>query len=446
MPDLAVSINSAGAQLVPGGAATITVEVRNLGSVVDRYRCDIVGIDPTWVTVTPASIELFPAREGADPARGDVSRPDTPPSVGRFTVSIHPPRTSAATAGPWTFGAKVQSEHNPTNRLVEEATVVFLPFGALEADLRPAIAAGRFGAKTTLALANRGNRPETVEVSGSDRADKIAFDIRPASLGLAAGETAGVPIKLSSGGAKLVGGTDTRPFSVLVRANSADTPPVALTGTLEKRPIIPSGLPVAIATLVALGLGAFAVWAAFIRPGPPGPTPAPVASIAIIASPTPAATPPPTAAPTPTPATPAPTPPPTPTPICPPSPIDDDYSALGGPGSFLGAMAGCDTAIADGAKFREFAGGTIYLAPGATKAFALQKDLATYWKTLGAGTSALGYPVGDSLADANGDGGWSANFSGGKAWWTPATGGGNCSTTMCFIIVHPSLQIFLPNP
>ena len=444
MPNLAVSINADGAQLVPGGAATVMVEVRNLGSVVDRYRLEILGMDPAWVTVSPASIELFPPRDAADTVRGELARTDAPPSVGRFTVSIHPPRSSAATAGPWTFGAKVQSEHDPGNRLVEEGTVVFLPFGALEADLRPAIAAGRFGARTTLVVANRGNRPESVEVIGSDRADKISFDIRPPALSLAAGESANVPIRLSAGGAKLVGGTDTRAFNVLVRAASADTPPVALTGTLEKRPIIPSGLPVAIATLFALGLGAFAVWAAFIRSGPPAPSPTPAASVAIVVQ-TPSPTPPPTAPPKPTP-TPAPTPPPTPTPLCPPSPIDADYTALGGAGSFLGAALGCDTAIADGGKFREFAGGTIYLAPGATTAFALQKDLAIYWKSLGAGTSAIGYPVGDSLADANGDGGWSANFGKGKAWWTPANGGGNCPNLMCFIIVHPSLQIFLPNP
>ena len=436
MPDLSVAINAEGAQLVPGGAASVTVEVRNLGTVVDRYRCEIVGMDPAWVTVSPQSLELFPPREGSD----------SPPSVGRFTVSIHPPRSSAATAGPWTIGAKVQSEHDPANRLVEEATVVFLPFGALEADLRPSLAAGRFGAKTTLAVANRGNRPEAVEISGSDRADKVAFDIRPTSLALAAGESTGVPIKLSSGGPKLVGGTDSRPFNLLVRASSADTPPVALTGTLEKRAVVPSGIPVAIATLIALGLGTFAVLSAFVFKPAATPSPPP-ASVAIVANPSPTAKPTPSPSPTPSP-TPSPSPSAAATTAsgCPLSPIETAYTTLGGAGSFLGAGTGCDIALSDGGAFRDFTGGSIYQAPGATAAFALQAGLRDYWKSLGAGTSTLGYPTGNSLADANGDGGWSANFAGGKAWWTPANGGGNCPTTMCFIIVHPSLRIFLPNP
>ena len=139
-PQLAVTIRGDGVQLSPGTTAAFSIEVRNLGSVVDRYRCELVGIDPSWYTVTPASMELFPQNEG-----GSTARPDAPPSIGRFQVTLHPPRSSEAKAGPWPFGAKVTSEHDPSNRRVEEGTVSFLPFGALEADIRPAVVSGRFG-------------------------------------------------------------------------------------------------------------------------------------------------------------------------------------------------------------------------------------------------------------------------------------------------------------
>ena len=183
MPELAITIRADGVQLTPGTAAAISVEVRNLGTIVDRYRCELVGVDPSWYTVTPASMELFP--------QGDASstRSDAPPSIGRFQVTLHPPRTSAAKAGPWPFGAKVTSEHDPSNRRVEEGSVVFLPFGSLDADLRPAVVSGRFGTNASLQLANRGNRPETVEISGTDRAARITFDVQPPRLTLAPGET-----------------------------------------------------------------------------------------------------------------------------------------------------------------------------------------------------------------------------------------------------------------
>jgi hypothetical protein len=163
MSELAVSIQASGVVVTPGSSATFTVEVRNLGTVVERYRCEIVGMDPGWLTVTPASLELFPRH---DEGR---ARADAPPSVGRFTVTLHPPRLPLATAGPWPIGAKVTSEHDPSGRVVEETTVAILPFGALDATLHPSIASGRRGADATVQVTNQGNRPEAVTSTGPTR-------------------------------------------------------------------------------------------------------------------------------------------------------------------------------------------------------------------------------------------------------------------------------------
>src|SRR5437667_9539202 len=340
MSTLAITVNAPGVQVMPGQATSFTVEVRNLGSVVDRYPCEMVGMDQAWVTVSPASLELFPARELDERAGGRGS--DAPPTVGRFTVAVHPPRSSAATAGAWPIGAKVSSEHDPAQRMVEEATITFLPFGGLDADLRPSFMGGRFGAGTLVHLTNAGNRQEAVTIAGTDRAERLDFKIDRPLLTLAPGETVNVKLRLSGGDVKLVGGADTRPFTLDVKTNSYDTPPLSLSGTYEKRAIVPAGLPVAGATLAALAMGGFAVYSAFLAPKA-----ANVADTATIPSPTavvspasgvggngsgaggagggaasqaPAsapATPAPTAAPTPTP---APTATPTPPPTAPPTP------------------------------------------------------------------------------------------------------------------------------
>ncbi len=260
MSSLAITLNAAGVQVMPGQAASFGVEVRNLGTVVDRYRCEIVGMDPAWVTVSPASLELFPARE-----LDERSRADAPPTVGRFSVALHPPRSAAALAGAWPIGAKVASEHDPANRLVEEATITILPFGALDADLRPALMGGRFGANTVVHLTNAGNRPEAVTISGTDRAERIDFRIDKPILNLGPGETVNVKLRLSGGDVKLVGGADTRPFTLDVKAAAYDTPPVTLSGTYERKAIVPTGLPVALATILALGMGGLAIKQAFFR-------------------------------------------------------------------------------------------------------------------------------------------------------------------------------------
>jgi hypothetical protein len=450
MPELAITIRADGVQLTPGTSAAISVEVRNLGTIVDRYRCELVGFDPSWYTVTPASMELFPQGEGGS------TRADAPPSVGRFQVTLHPPRTSAAKAGPWPFGAKVTSEHDPANRRVEEGSVVFLPFGALEADLRPAVVSGRFGTNASLQLTNRGNRPEQVEITGTDRAARITFDIQPPRLTLAPGETDTVPIGLSAGGARLVGGTETRPFSIDVRTAQFDTPPVTLSGTLEKLAIIPSGLPVAIGGLIALSMGAFAIWAAFLRPPSP-PVPAAVATIVaptpIIITAPPAATlpptPQPTASPTPEPSASAP-PSPSPTPPslqCLQGPIDVALAALGGTSSFLGFALSCDATLPDGGVSRDFQGGSMYVAPGTPTAFALSAPLRDYWLSIGGPASALGYPAGNAAPNPNVAGGWSAAFQHGQASWDPTAGGSFCTGLQC-LVIRPlkSFPIFVINP
>ena len=264
MSSLALTVNAAGVQVMPGQVATFTVEVRNLGTVVDRYHCDVVGMDPAWTTVTPASLELFPQRELEERGRSDA-----PPMVGRFTVSVHPPRNAAATAGAWPIGAKVSSEHDPTIRLVEEATVTILPFGALDADLRPVIMGGRFGATTAVHLVNGGNRPEAVTIVGTDRAERLDFKIDRPLLTIGPGESVNVKIRISGGEVKIVGGADTRPFTIDVRSSSYDTSPVSLSGTYERRALVPSGVPVAGATLAALVMGGIAVSALLRTPAAP---------------------------------------------------------------------------------------------------------------------------------------------------------------------------------
>jgi hypothetical protein len=444
-PQLAVTIRGDGVQLSPGTSAAFSIEVRNLGSVVDRYRCELVGLDPSWYTITPASMELFPQNEGG----GGSGRPDAPPSTGRFQVTLHPPRTSEAKAGPWPFGAKVSSEHDPSNRRVEEGSVSFLAFGALEADVRPAVVSGRFGTNASLQLVNRGNRPETVEILGSDRAARIAFNVKRPRLTVAPGETVTVPIGLSVGGPRLIGGKETHAFSLEVRSIFADTPPVLLSGTLEKLAIVPSGLPVAIGGLVALAMGAFAIWAAFLRPPstpaaalltPPPPTPI------VITLPPPTATPPPTAAPSVS-LPPTSAPPSVPSSLpCLAGPIDLAYAAIGGPGSFLGPAISCDTTAADGGVSRNFQFGSMFVAPGSGQAFALSTPLRDYWLSIGGPASALGYPTSNAVPSQTVAGAWAAFFQKGQASFDPVTGGSNCIGIKCNGVLPPlkTAPIFVP--
>lgn len=263
MADIAVSIIGDALRVAPGSGVSFVVEVRNLGSVVDRYSCEIVGIDTSWSTVTPAALELFPERDAPSDGR---ARPDAPPSVGRFSVTIRPPRSPEARAGDWAIGAKVQSEHDPADRTVEETVVTVLPFGQLEADLVPSMTSGRLSAQTIVSVRNAGNRPKSFEASGSDKAKILDYAFEPPSVALGAGEDQPIKLRVRPKRAILLGQPATRLFTIDVHGDGPDTPPAALSGTLSQRSIIPPSTPRVLAALLAFAMAALALWGLFFKP------------------------------------------------------------------------------------------------------------------------------------------------------------------------------------
>jgi hypothetical protein len=314
---LAVTISPTTAEVAPGSAVSLAVDVRNLSAVVDRYRCEILGVNETWVSVSPASIELFPHPSPGDDRAEVAMRPTS----GRFLVQVHPPRSPEALARPWTIGVRITSENDATNRLVEEATLLIAPFGAVEASLHPTTLSGRFGASTSLHIANKGNRPEAITVIATDQAGRLDFAIDEPRVTVQPGEAIQVAIRVSEGGLKLAGGRDSRPFAIDVRASSPDARIAPLSGVYDRLALIPSGVPAAVVAVAALALGAMAVNA--ITNNVPKPTLKPAETTAPTPVPPPTATPtdlptaPPTAPPT-TPPTAPPTSPPTAPPTAPP--------------------------------------------------------------------------------------------------------------------------------
>lgn len=263
MADLAVSIIADALRVAPGSGVSFVVEVRNLGSVVDRYSCEIVGLDASWTVVSPAAMELFPERDAAPDGR---ARPDAPPTVGRFNVTIRPPRTPEARAGDWAIGAKVQSEHDPDDRAVEETMLTVLPFGQLEADLVPSLTTGRLSAQTIVSVRNAGNRPESFEAAGSDKAKILDYEFEPPSVALGAGEDLPIKLRVKPKKAILLGQPVTRLFTVDVHGDGPDTPPAGLSGTLSQRSIIPPSTPRVLGTILAFAMAALALWGLFFKP------------------------------------------------------------------------------------------------------------------------------------------------------------------------------------
>jgi Carboxypeptidase regulatory-like domain len=73
-------------ELPVGETATIAVSITNTSSMIDAYDVEVFGLDPAWVTVTPARLSLFPSEVGI--VEVAVSLPPDVPAGGR-TIAVN---------------------------------------------------------------------------------------------------------------------------------------------------------------------------------------------------------------------------------------------------------------------------------------------------------------------------------------------------------------------
>ncbi|MDF0650752.1 MAG: hypothetical protein P0121_04685 [Nitrospira sp.] len=103
------------------------------------------------------------------------------------------------------------------------------------------------------------------------------------------------------------------------------------------------------------------------------------------------------------------------------SDIDTKYTALGGPGGWLGQPTSPELAAPDGiGRYRHFQGGSIYWSPS-TGAHEVHGAIRVKWASLGWERSFLSYPLTDESTTPDGVGRYN-HFQGGSIYWTPSTG------------------------
>ena len=60
-----VSLRERQLDVVPGSSTTLTVSVKNTGTVVDQFTIDVLGDPGAFATAAPAALSLFPGTEGS---------------------------------------------------------------------------------------------------------------------------------------------------------------------------------------------------------------------------------------------------------------------------------------------------------------------------------------------------------------------------------------------
>jgi hypothetical protein len=233
-------------RLDAGDHASLPLEIRNTGDIVEDYHLEVVGIPAQWTTIDEPDFTLYPGTSTV------------------ATLDVHPPRSSEIPAGELRFGIRVIPTDHPEEAVVPEAVVEVLPYLDTTAELVPRTTHGRFGATHQVAIDNRGNVPVTALLGLTDPGQLLRIGSTGTSLTVSPGQAVFADVRVRPAGLLWRGKSRTIPFTVAVSPQGA--PAVSLEGVHLQEPVIPPWLGKLLLALVALLLLLAALWIWLVRP------------------------------------------------------------------------------------------------------------------------------------------------------------------------------------
>jgi hypothetical protein len=250
--DPVVTVDSDSVSVEPGGQASITVRVRNVSSIVEGFRIDVLGEASPWARVLPDHLEVLPQGEGI------------------ATVLFSPPSGVAARAGAVPFGVRATSQINANASAVAEGDLAVGGVALSQAKITPVTSKGRFSAKHRVEFSNWGNTPVRLRLEASDPDNALGFLVAPEILDLPLGTSGHAKVKVRARKPQFRGVPLRRTFRVVGRpllpgqfepapgpapqpyGYDPNTP--AVDGAFEQKPILGRGLvPLAIVAVMAAG-------------------------------------------------------------------------------------------------------------------------------------------------------------------------------------------------
>src|SRR5438046_1169389 len=107
---LRVELSESSLAANPGGAVTTRCTVYNGSLIVDEYKLQVSGIDPSWVEMPEGTSRIFPE------------------AFETVTIEFKPPRSANVKAGDYPFTITASSNDNPALTAPVNGTLTIDPF------------------------------------------------------------------------------------------------------------------------------------------------------------------------------------------------------------------------------------------------------------------------------------------------------------------------------
>lgn len=240
------TLSQAGLAVDPGSETTCEVLVRNTGTVVDQFTCEVIGDAAAWATADPPSLSLFPGAEGT------------------VTVRFQPPKLHSIPPGPMPFGVKATSKEDPEGSVVEEGTIEVGRFAEGTAEILPRTSSGRRSGTHNIAFDNRGNDHVSATLFASDADQKLNFELKPATLEAEAGTATFARVVAKPRKRFLRGNPVTHPFQVVIEPDVGET--IAVDATMVQQAILPRWFFKALLAALLVAAALLLAWFTLLRP------------------------------------------------------------------------------------------------------------------------------------------------------------------------------------
>ncbi len=237
------SLEPASTIVDPGGTTTVRLRVRNTSDVVDEYRFMAVGEIAPYISLEPATLRLYPG------------------TTGTVELTIAPPRSPDATAGPNPYAVQIIPTENPEATTVPEGNVTVTAFTEIRAELVPPTVRGRFRGRPMLAIDNLGNTRLTASVTGNDNGDQLSYNVHPANVQVEPGRATFVKATLKPQRITWFGRKQNRPYRLSVQRSGST--PVGVDGTFVQKGVLPGWLAGFFGIGLGLAIALIALWFAY---------------------------------------------------------------------------------------------------------------------------------------------------------------------------------------
>jgi uncharacterized membrane protein len=204
--------------------AIATLEIQNLGEIVDKFSTEIEQLAESWYSRSASSIALMPQH------------------TGQVQISFHPPKTKGVQSGTYPFALAVRSQSIQEESTIVRGQLEILPSVEFTVNVSPMRVSCRRKGAFRINLANRGVSNVDVFIEANDYEEGLRFRIKNKSPVVAAWQTIEVPMIAKPKRGSIVG--ERKRYDITVTTRTADGNSQSARCEMHHRPFIGSWRPI----------------------------------------------------------------------------------------------------------------------------------------------------------------------------------------------------------